>query len=151
MEFVDKVEALKARMKPKVLKLLDILRKLSMKEGFQCSEVVDMSCDTYTWVMHVFTKKVKKPEIGTWVEGTVGLTLTIESSMTHDGDESGINFELKAESHEGEQWRCAPYNWTSNVWVSVDDEAAVDARWGEFLSLVINGFDPSNPAVCLLV
>ncbi len=151
MDFVEKVEALKVRLEPKARKLLGILRDLCIAEGFQCSEVEDISADTYTWSMHVFTKKAKKPEIGTWVEGTVGLTLTIEDSLEHDGNENGVNFELKVESHNGEQWRCAPHNWTPNVWVSVDDEAAVDARWGEFHSFVINGFDASNPAVCLLV
>jgi len=158
-EWQERVEVVKARLEPKIRKLLNILRDLILAENLQCSPVEDLTCDDYEWEINIHTKPVPEAEVGKWVPGTVGVKLSIEESLAHDATDKGINFQLvveKFDDREGdggcvECWRCSPYNFTEQVWVSVDDEAAVDQRWEDFHSLVINGFDASNPAVCLLV
>lgn len=102
--------------------IIDALREYEL-------EVSDVSLETwsddYQW--WVFTHPVGRVRSdGAWVD----ICFTIAESEHWDGEENGINFMVEINSASGRQiGGVIPYNFTNEVWVSRDDEEAIDERF----------------------
>jgi len=111
----------------RIIRKLEDIRNHALERGFDCTNVADMCDDVYRWSILISPKNANVEEHG------VDVTIHIAESEHHDGEENGCNFMLDIVAYGGAViGGCAPYNFTSQVWVPRDDWAAVDARWRIF-------------------
>lgn len=103
---------------------LDGVAKLFRDHGWEASEVMDMSADEYEWCILV------APE-GQDVRGprSIAVEFEIVEAMEYDGH-PGVSFKIDLIGHGGYiVGGLAPYNYTDECWVPMDDVEAVEARF----------------------
>jgi hypothetical protein len=113
---------------PKMREILESIRKEAVARGYLCDEPFDMTDECYRWSVLV------RPG-GTPKDADVGVDVAIQIAESHaygDG-EAGLNFMLDMVEYGGLiVGGLAPYNYTSDCWVPVDDDEAVAYRWRIF-------------------
>jgi hypothetical protein len=141
----DRVEEIKDRYAARIVKVLESIRAELQAAGYHVDEPFDMSCDSFSWSLLV--RIGSKPEDAA-TDGDVDINLKIAESTEYDGDgsEEGINFSLDVVEYGGRiMGGLTPYNYTRDVWVSLDDADAIEARFSIFEetdpATILNLFD----------
>ena len=117
---------------PKMKKMLRQICDVAREEGFDCGEVIDMSDETYRFAVLI------KPK-GADQEDGVDVTVDMAESQSYGDTEGGLNFSLDVVGYGGEIiGGLTPFNFSPQVWVSMDDPKAVAERW----QLFDQGVDP---------
>lgn len=114
--------------------LLDKLRESARAYGIQTSDVLDLSVDglNLTLVVHPITVPPQQADYSRHDRDFLA-EITMPDSLEHEGDVSGINFELKCKGKNGRIYGvCAPGNHTAEVWVDPNDAEAVESRFDDF-------------------
>jgi hypothetical protein len=91
-------------------------------------KIHDMSDDCYRW--NVLVRPANTPadaDVG------VDVSLIIAESQAYGDGEEGMNFSLDMVEYGGLiVGGCTPFNYSSDVWVDVADNDAVETRWTLF-------------------
>lgn len=118
-------EEIKNKYSERILKYLNEMREdiLFENEFLTCSLPAEEDWDDFRWAMYV------RPVDGTSEEG-VDIQFIIAESESWDGEENGVNFMVDVVSYEGQMiGGLIPYNYSDDVWVSRDDEDAIEKRF----------------------
>jgi len=130
MTYADKVTAVKDRYAQRIVKVLESIRAELQAAGYTVDEPFDMSGDDYQWSMLVRVESGPDDDIA---NGDIDITLQIAESMQFEGTEDGINFSLDITEVGGRiRGGLTPYNYSDDVWVSLDDDHRIEQRFSIF-------------------
>jgi hypothetical protein len=131
MTYAEQVESVKDRYAARILKVLEGIRAELQAEGYTVDEPFDMHCDDYRWTMMVYVNS--KPGDDEPTNDDVDITFQIAESEQFEGTEEGINFSIDVVEYGGRMLGgLTPYNYTGDVWVSLNDDAAIERRFSIF-------------------
>lgn len=121
-------EEIKTKYEQRIIAILNSIRKeLTQDDLLSCSYPDDMTCDDYRWSMYVQTPEQIEKQIED--EG-VDISFLICESENWDGEENGVNFCIDIVGYGGEIiGGLHPFNYTEQVWVSRDNEEAIEERF----------------------
>ena len=126
----DRAEEIKDRYAGRIVTVLESIRAELQEAGYQVDEPADFSGDDYRWSMLVRVGSKPDEPPG---NGDVDITLQIAESMQFEGTADGINFSLEIVEWGGRiLGGLTPYNYTPDVWVSLDDADAIEMRFSIF-------------------
>ncbi len=110
----------------RIMAVLEAVKQELVKAGLEVNGPEDISGDEYTWSLCA-----KAPGAGP--ESLVDVAVTICESREYQGDDEGINFQIRVEAHkDGESTilgECVPFNFTPDLWVPLDKPEAIEARF----------------------
>lgn len=126
MSFQEKVERLyEQTYKERILRCIKDVEQEALSRGLNTGGPYDLSDEEYKWSILVYPGE--EQEVG------ADVTITIAESVAHDGIETGINFMSDIVGYGGSIiGGIAPYNYTPEVWVDIDDDEAIEERWKIF-------------------
>lgn len=137
-------EHIRAKYEPRILSILDNIRQeiKAFDSQLEVSETDDWTDEEYTWN---FTA-------GSWEDESdpniVDIRFTIVESDVREGSDEGISFMLDFTAYGGRPLGSfAPYNYSEQLWIPLDDEDGIEQRfamfeqldWGECASTVVGG------------
>jgi hypothetical protein len=118
-------EEINDKYKDRIFKILSSIKSSCEEAGLFVSTPSDFSDDDYRYQLMV----TESPDDEEYDKG-VDVTFIIAESENWDGEENGINFMVDIVSYEGQIiGGLCPYNYTQDVWVSRDDEDAIEQRF----------------------
>lgn len=126
-EAYDKLmESVAAEYGPKALDLLKAVASICEEGGLAVSEPYDLSTDDYRWAMRAWRGLDRTQD-----EDSVDITVEIAEEREYEGgDGYGLNFGLDIVEWGGRLLGgCAPYNYTSLVWVDARYPGELADRW----------------------
>lgn len=130
-KYVQGVERVKEGYQERILAVLGGIKEALEAEGYEVSGPDDMSCEDFRWSLLVYCES--NPEDDDLAEGDVDITFTIAESAQYEGSEDGINFMVDVVEVSGRIiGGMCPFNYTSEVWVPLDDSAAIEERFSYF-------------------
>lgn len=117
------IENIKNRYTNRIEKILNELKKAIEEElDLNVSELDFWDCDGYSWRLYI--------ELDNEQDAGIDVSFQILESTSYDGSEDGINFSIEAVSVEGRMiGGCTPFNYTDDVWVSLEDENGIEERF----------------------
>lgn len=127
MDYCDKIEALKLKYEPRILEIMKNLAEAFRAEGFEPMGIVDLCDDEYRWAFEArlpgkFPEREHHPSIN--------ISFEIVEQRENDGEGQGVTFRIDLTGVDNE---ClggnAPFNYTEQCWVDIDDAEAVEARF----------------------
>lgn len=113
-------------------KILQILSNISDclkdgEEGWKVGAVNEMHDDEFKWGMLISKLDEDPIELS---NDDIDISFTIIESERNDGEENGVSFSIEAVTVGGViVGGLTPYNYTNDVWVSKDDEEAIEIRF----------------------
>jgi len=117
-------EQIKTKYEPRILVILNAMRTALNEAGHNCGESFDMSSDDYRWSMIIN---------GDDGSNGINISFIIAESEYWDGEENGVNFMVDVVEFGGRMLGgLCPYNYSNKVWVSRDDEDAIEERFRIF-------------------
>lgn len=121
------VESLRNNFEARILLLLKRLRDKVSRMNCQVSDVFSLDGEEYNW--RFIVHPIKVDDVDSWHHTDMEVVFTIMESAFHEGDYSGVNFELQFSGDGGRTYRViAPANFTADVWVDPCNEAALNER-----------------------
>lgn len=124
-----KVEVIKDRYVDRILATLNEWREVLNTAGYHFDEPNELTDEEFEWWMSSPPKR----------EG-VDIEFVIAESLCHEGSVDGVTFRVDINRYEGAIiGGLAPYNYTPDCWVNVNDAEAVEER----LMLVLDA-DPNE-------
>lgn len=119
-------EKLSKKYLPKMRSFIKAVCKAAKGSGFVCTEITDVSDDTYGVGVVIYPK-------GKTVEDGVDVTVDMPESAVAGDEPGGLNFRVNIVGYDGVVvGGLTPYNYTQDVWVAMDDDKAVAERWSVF-------------------
>ena len=131
-QYAAKVEGIMAKYEPRILEHMNTIKNVLEHAGYAVSPPYDMHDEEFTWWMTVETKKEDARERDEYGQSQddVDICFEIAESLANDGSLDGINFILDITTVGGSMLGgLSPFNYTPEVWVDVNDEAAVEERF----------------------
>ena len=121
MNYEQKVEVVKARYEERIVALLERVRHDLDAESFEVGEqVYTLHDDELRWAITVNRPGGERTDV----------TFEISESLAYEGNEDGINFSVTIVRESGTvMGQNVPYNFSDEVWVSLDDAEATEARF----------------------
>ena len=116
----------------RIRSILGDMRKDLIQQGFKVTQVWFDEGDDYRWF---FLANPRIDPSQAEDNQTVDLSIRISESEAFEGTDEGINFSFSAVECGGRIiGDFTPHNFTPQVWVSLDNEEAIEARFCEFES-----------------
>ena len=136
-QYQAKVEAIEAKYEPYMKRILGEIKQAFEQVGYDTSEIYDMSDEH----LNISFMAYREGETEEGPQGDdVDVSFQVAPSVHFDGSLEGINFIVDVVSVSGEIiGGMTPFNYTDQVWVDVNDEAAVEERFNIF-----NQTDPED-------
>lgn len=119
-------EQIKEKYEPRIIALLTAMRTALLEYDLHVESPWLMEDEEFSWWMLVQTEAQHNAEE---LDG-IDVRFTILESEHWDGEKNGVNFGIDITSVGGSiVGGLTPYNYTDEVWVSRDDEDAVEERF----------------------
>lgn len=126
-------EQIKEKYEPRIITILTAMRTALLEYDLRVESPWLMEDDEFSWWMLVQTEAEAKQSAESTELAGVDIRFTILESEHCDGEENGVNFAVDIASIEGEViGGMTPFNYTEKVWVSRDDEEAIEERFAIF-------------------
>jgi hypothetical protein len=127
--YTEKVTQIKERYEARILAHLEQMRTALEDSGFKVGPVSEHSDQEYAWWFLVYMPR-EEGEREEMQDDDVDVEFSIFESLQNDGTTNGINFGLNVTAVGGAiLGGFSPYNYTSDVWVPVDDDEAIEDRF----------------------
>lgn len=121
----EQVELVKNRYSNRIEKILNELKKeLEEEFDYPISGPDFWDCDDYRWSLFIELDQDENKHDG------IDIAFQICDSTEYDGSEDGINFSIEAVHTSGRMLGgCTPFNYSNEVWVSLNDEDGIEKRF----------------------
>ena len=121
------VEAQKNRLWPRIEAMLQKLQRKAESFGYQVGTIVEMCDEEFSWSFIIHPVHVAADRLDKWHETDLDVKFTINESVVHGDDHSGVNFCLQFDADGGKTHRTlAPFNYTEWCWVPLEKEPLDD-------------------------
>lgn len=130
MSYANKYEQVAKQYEPKIIELLNRIAADCKELGMNTIGPDEMSDEDSKWSLTVLRPgdTEKSPDA---IDRGADVTITIADSQQYEGEAQGVNFTLDAVATPGEIiGQITPFNYTEDVWVDLNDEEALRARFG---------------------
>lgn len=126
-QYIALSEQVKDRYESRITAYLDRTAKLFREQGWAAGPVIDLCADEWEWAILVNPDPTADL---TNDRRTIAIEFEIAESLQYDGETTGVSFKIDLSGMGG--WvigGLAPYNYTDECWVAIDDEDAVETRF----------------------
>lgn len=128
--YADKVTAVKDRYAERIVKVMERIRAELQEAGYHTEGPDEIFGDDYRWAL---LARIESKPGEDFANGDVDITFEIAESEQFEGTEDGINFSVNVVEYGGRiRGGLTPYNYTEDVWVSLDDDEAIEDRFAIF-------------------
>jgi hypothetical protein len=132
-DYENKVKVVRDAYEDRIVKILNRVRYELINAGYECGELSESSCDDYRWNFVCYPRGTRAADCDELPDDAIDVTLQIAESQQYEGTDDGINFMIDVVEVGGTiVGGMAPGNYTSECWVSLNDPAAVAARFALF-------------------
>ena len=132
-EYANKIDQIEIAYADRMERILEEIKASFEHAGYQTSDVFDMS-DEYLRKNLIVYKEKMPTEDEELNPNDVDINFEISPSIEYDGTTEGINFSINITSVSGRiVGGLTPYNYSSEVWVDVRDDAAIEERFNIFM------------------
>lgn len=126
-QYLALTESLKDKYEARITAYLDGVAKLFREQGWQAGPVLDLCADEYEWA--VLVNPDPKADLKAHPR-TIAIEFEIAESLQYDGTTYGVSFKIDLSGYGGFViGGLAPYNYSDECWVPVDDEDAIETRF----------------------
>jgi hypothetical protein len=126
-QYITLSEGVKDKYEARITAYLTGVAKLFREQGWAAGPVMDLCADEWEWAIQV------NPDPQADLKGdrrTIAIEFEIAESLQYGDGTTGVSFRIDLNGMGG--WvigGLAPYNYTSDCWVPIDDEDAVETRF----------------------
>jgi uncharacterized membrane protein (UPF0127 family) len=136
-QYAERVEQIENQYKPKMMQVLENIRTTLTEAGYNTTEIDDFTDENLRLDFMVYMEDTEPIEPD---ENNIDISFQVAPSIYFDGSLEGISFILDVTSVGGRIiGGLSPYNYTSEVWVDINDENAIEERFNIFTQA-----DPSD-------
>lgn len=136
-QYTAKVEQIENQYKPKMMQVLENIRTTLIEAGYNTTEIDEYTDENLRLDFMVYREDIEPTEPN---EDDVDISFQVAPSLYFDGSLEGMSFIIDITSVGGRMiGGLSPYNYTSEVWVDINDENAVEERFNMFVQA-----DPSD-------